>query len=812
MFQDSKRLLFFMVCLMTWFSGNTPNDLLAQEDQGWPREFVNEEARIIIYQPQIDFWESYRKLEGWVALDIRPTGSDKNILGSIKMRADTKTNFETRTVLIYNKEVVDTYFFTGDTVLSQRMREIALSYETKPRTISLDRLLAMVENLGEPARSIEDSREVPSIFYSSGPAVLVMFDGEPIFSPIKDSDLQFAVNTNWDVFLEKGTSNYYLLQEDVWLVAKDYKGPWQVVRKLPSSFSKLPDEQNWEEVKKHLAPKPIGSDDVPEILVATKPAELIVTEGLPQFDPIAGTNLMDVQNTDSDLFVHKTDSHYYFLVSGRWFKAVTLSGPWTYASDQLPADFAQIPSDHRRAHVLASVAGTREAELAVQQAQVPQQATVNREEATLDVTYEGEPDFQPIEETSMSYAVNSSYDVIYVDNSYYGCYQGVWFISSNSRGPWIVCSTVPSMIYTIPAHSPVHHVTYVHVYSHTPTTVVFGYTSGYMGIYISNGVVVYGTGYYYPPYYYYGAYYPVYYPYHHSYGVHAYYNPHTGTYARGAVAYGPYGGVGRSAAYNPRTGTYARGAAAWGPYNGTAAAHAYNPRTGTHAAGYRSYNSYSHWGETVVERGDKWVHSGHYGDDRGTVGGFRTSEGAKGVGWIGEESSGRVVKGADDDLYVGKDGSVYKRDGDNWYKGDDGSWDKVESSDEQKAQLEERRKSLKETRDGSGAESRMSVENKEQLRDKAQSADLQNKREDITPEQKSQARDRLAQADRSRAGQVDRSDIGANRNVEKLNRDFQGRREGNRRTEGYNSWRKNRSQGSPRSGRSRGFGGRRGRR
>jgi len=44
-------------------------------------------------------------------------------------------------------------------------------------------------------------------------------------------------------------------------------------------------------------------------------------------------------------------------------------------------------------------------------------------------------------------------------------------------------------------------VTYVRVYSSTPTTVFVGYTPGYYGTVLSSdGVVVYGTGYYYPPY------------------------------------------------------------------------------------------------------------------------------------------------------------------------------------------------------------------------------------------------------------------------------------------------------------------------
>jgi len=60
---------------------------------------------------------------------------------------------------------------------------------------------------------------------------------------------------------------------------------------------------------------------------------------------------------------------------------------------------------------------------------------------------------------------------------------------------------VPPLIYTIPPTSPLHYVTYVRVYSSTPTTVLVGYTSGYYGtVLTSDGVVVYGTGYTYPAY------------------------------------------------------------------------------------------------------------------------------------------------------------------------------------------------------------------------------------------------------------------------------------------------------------------------
>ena len=43
--------------------------------------------------------------------------------------------------------------------------------------------------------------------------MLVNFDGEPVWSPIKGNDLKFAINTNWDVFEHEPTKTYYLREQ-----------------------------------------------------------------------------------------------------------------------------------------------------------------------------------------------------------------------------------------------------------------------------------------------------------------------------------------------------------------------------------------------------------------------------------------------------------------------------------------------------------------------------------------------------------------------------------------------------------------------
>ena len=97
--------------------------------------------------------------------------------------------------------------------------------------------------------------------------------------------------------------------------------------------------------------------------------------------------------------------------------------------------------------------------------------------------------------------MNSPIPVIQVDaKTYYSLKDGVWFGASAPTGPWTVATTVPAVIYTIPPSSPLHYVTYVHVYGSTPQTVYVGYTPGYYGTVVApTSVVVYGTGYVYPP-------------------------------------------------------------------------------------------------------------------------------------------------------------------------------------------------------------------------------------------------------------------------------------------------------------------------
>jgi hypothetical protein len=546
--------------------------------------------------------------------------------------------------------------------------------------IALDRVLAGVDKSQIIARNVGDVKaDPPTIFYSTKPAVLVNFDGEPIWSPIKDSELKFAVNTNWDVFQHEPSHTYYLRHDRVWLKAGDVRGPWAAAGTLPANFSKLPADDNWTDVKAALPGA--AATSIPSVFVSTVPSELILFRGTPAYTLVNGTRLWWVSNTESDLFRLGTNGPFYYLVSGRWFSAPALSGPWTFATPNLPADFKRISLEHPRSRVLASVPGTPQAIEAVLLAQVPQTARVNRKTLKApEVVYQGEPQFQPIESPTLSRAVNTDKDIIKVGDLYYMCFQGVWFMGRSANGPWEVTGSVPGQIYEIPASSPAHNVTYVTVVDDTDDEwVTYAAVAGYTGMMIGWGCAVWGTGWYYPPYVWYGGFYPIYYPFYPTYGYGAWYNPWTGGYGRGAAWYGPYGGAGVYARYNPATGTYARGAAAYGPYGARGAAAAYNPRTGTYARTQQGAGVYGSWGSTSVQRGNQWAQTARV-TNRATGTTTRATTGSGGGAAItrrGPGGTSGIARTGSGDVYAGRDGNVYRRQNGGWQKYDNGSWGSV---------------------------------------------------------------------------------------------------------------------------------------
>lgn len=651
-------------------------------DPGWPRQYTDGTAQLLLHQPEVDNWPDFKTITGRFAAELKPGKHAPTAYGMVFIDAETSVDLESRVVRFANFRFTEVHYPAARNE-AELQGWVALTKKLlppSPTAVALDRVLAYMDDKPVNTRQTKVSLDPPPVLVTRQPAVLVIIDGDPIQFDIGGTDLQKVVNTNWDLFFDTKSKGYYLRDDKVWLSAKQLSDAWMPVKKMPDGFAKLPATEQYQEVRQTAA-APQNVSIFKLVLVARKPTELIVVAGEPSFEPITGTRLMWVRNTECDLFFDTTDNSFYYLTSGRWFRTTELrSNEWTAASTSLPEDFKRIPEDHPRAHVLAAVPGTSEADEAVLAASIPQRATVDRSSINAQVQYVGEPKFEPIAGTSVSYAANTPNDVLRVGNSYFLCLDGIWLVGTAPNGPWQAADQIPEEIYAIPPESPKYNVTYVTVEDSTPTTVSYEYTAGYTGMYISSSVVMWGTGFYYPPYYAWGYYpYPVYWPYpYYTYGASAWYNPATRMYGRGSAVYGPYGGYGRGAAYSPSTGAYAWGQKAWGSYGAAASGGFYNPKTGTWGGGYRASNGYQSWSQSVVGRGDQWARTASYSDTRGSVGAIQTSTGGKGVAVRGSQGQGFVARSGAGDVYAGRDGNVYKRDqAGNWYRNNGGVWDSV---------------------------------------------------------------------------------------------------------------------------------------
>lgn len=688
------------ICLAgpAWPQGRPPTQQAA-----WPHTMKVNDATVTVYQPQAISWADQKTLTARAALAITPPGQSEPVLGTVNLTLTTQADPAARTVIVSDPQLTGSRFPTLDTdqasQMEVRIRSILASMP--PRTLPLDSVLFSLKQSSEP-KAVAVNNDPPAIFYSDKPASLVLFDGDPVMAPVGQTSLTFAVNTNWDVFSDgKG---WFLLNGSTWFSAPAWSGPWKPVASLPPAFNAMPSDQNFAEARKNIPARTLNPNvRQPTILTSNKPAEIIVTAGPPQFAPVTGTGLQVVKNTDSDLYFYPAKGRFYYLVSGRWFSANGLDGPWSFATSDLPPDFALIQPNSQQGHVLASVPNTAQAQAAVLRAELPQQATLKRDQAKLTVTYAGTPTFAPIPGTSLKYATNTSYQVLEVDGKYYACYQGAWFVAPAPNGPWVLADSVPHAVYTIPPSSPMYPVTYVTVQSATPSTVAFAYTAGYMMGFVTAGVLVYGTGYYYPPVVIPGRV-PVYMPYPYSYAGNVYYNPNNGAWARGGTVYGPYGAAKGGTYYNPNTGAYARGGAVYGPNGGAGAWSAYNPSTGSYARGSASWNAnggsanasfynartgvsgsttqnanmYQRWGSSTVTTPTQTINTRSTSTAQGSAGAFSSTSGAQGAGVSTARGRTGAVQTSSGDVYAGHDGNAYKHTSSGWQTWNNGSWQTVQ--------------------------------------------------------------------------------------------------------------------------------------
>jgi hypothetical protein len=208
--------------------------------------------------------------------------------------------------------------------------------------------------------------EPPEIITSSRPALLVTIDGPPEYVLVRGAvPLLWRVVNTRVLLLKNAVGRHYLHYCDGFLEAGSLNEPWSVAVKVPGG-AKLAEKAARNSKKTNLLegkPDPrtrkkpsLRKTVIPWVYLSMIPAELIVTDGEPDFISIEGTGLFYARNTTGDLFWRQEDRTMYLLASGFWFRAESYLGPWGLVPDDgLPRDFRAIPDSSVKRGVKASV-------------------------------------------------------------------------------------------------------------------------------------------------------------------------------------------------------------------------------------------------------------------------------------------------------------------------------------------------------------------------------------------------------------------------------------------------------------------------
>jgi len=499
----------------------------------WPAEIEVRGQKVTIYQPQTESYTGDR-IDSRAAFSVEV--DDKPIFGAMWFTSRVVTDKDQR-IVEFDKIKVENIKFPEENQakLTTFQDDINKIFEDIDLSMSLDQFLADQEELKERKEiDLEFNNAAPTIYFETAPSVLVMIDGDPILKDIDNSSYKYVLNTPFFILSDTQTGINYLKGGKWWYSSSSLITDWTASESVPSEVKQIADKA-FTEVETEIDSAAAELNTPPKVIISTKPAELIQTDGKPEFNPVTGTNLLFVDNSESDIIMDIDSQEYYVLISGRWYKSKSMdSGAWTFVrSDQLPEDFKNIPEDADISNVRPNVAGTQEAKEAILENSIPQTAEVDRKTATVEVKYDGNPKFEKIDGTNFLYATNADKTVLKSNDKYYCVDEGVWFESSEASGSWTVSVVVPEGVEDIPPSSPVYNVKYVYIYESTPEVVYVGYTPGYYWSYPYYGSVIYGTGYYYRPWY--GAYY---YPRPVTYGFGVHYNPWTGWGFSYGVSYG----------------------------------------------------------------------------------------------------------------------------------------------------------------------------------------------------------------------------------------------------------------------------------
>jgi len=198
------------------------------------------------------------------------------------------------------------------------------------------------------------SHVAPQIILGKEPVSLVVFNGEPTWTPIGDTGLLGADNCDADAFRDTATQRCWLLLAGRWYSSDRFAdaATWTYCEPgmLPAAFAAIPADSRWGSVRVSVA----GTDEahdaamdaqIPQTARIPLTGTITVTyDGEPRFVVIPGSTTAWAEN--SAFAVFQTPGPMYYCCSDAvWYQSKQPRGPWS-VSTGIPDALHAIPPNN----------------------------------------------------------------------------------------------------------------------------------------------------------------------------------------------------------------------------------------------------------------------------------------------------------------------------------------------------------------------------------------------------------------------------------------------------------------------------------
>ena len=155
---------------------------------------------------------------------------------------------------------------------------------------------------------------------------------------------------------------------------------------------------------------------------------LVTTDGAPEVHQVQDSPVMQVVNTEWDIFFDKDGPRYLLRDGACWYQTDDLEkGTWSELH-MLPQSFFQLPDVEEFDPVYEST------ETPCERKSMPNIFVATSEATVLE--FNGKPEYAPIAGTDLLYATNTESDIFMYQGQTWLLLGGRWFSAASAKGPW----------------------------------------------------------------------------------------------------------------------------------------------------------------------------------------------------------------------------------------------------------------------------------------------------------------------------------------------------------------------------------------